>query len=227
MHVAIDDGAADAAVASDADVGKQNALVDFAVGIYTDVGGEDRIFDRAAGDDAAAGDDGVEGGAGASGFGENEFGWWVLSLVGADGPVIVVEVEDGGDRDDVHVGFVVSLEGAYVPPIESFLLVFVDEVVAVDAVVGDHSRENIFAEVVAGLRILGVLQQDWDKNVGVKDVNAHGGGDLIGIGRVAELGFPGLFFEAVDAAIAVNIHNAEVAGLVEIDLDRGEGDVGG
>src|SRR5271154_2451617 len=41
VHVAVDDGAADAAAASNADVREQNALVDFAVGVHAHVGRED------------------------------------------------------------------------------------------------------------------------------------------------------------------------------------------
>src|SRR5580704_3543034 len=157
MDVAVDDAAADAAMASDGDVREQDALVDFGVGVHADVGREDGVLDQASGDDAAVGDDGVESGAHAFLFGEDEFGGGVLALVSANGPVVVVEVEDGRDGDDIHVGFVVGLERAYVAPVESFFFVFVDEVVGEDAVVGDHLGQNVFAEVVAGGLVLRVF----------------------------------------------------------------------
>ena len=51
----------------------------------------------------------------------------------ADRPALIVEVEDGGDAGDVHVGFVVGLEGSHVAPVEGLLLVLVDEVVGVSS----------------------------------------------------------------------------------------------
>ena len=73
--------------------------------------------------------DGVDGHAGSSGLAEDELGGRVLVGTGAHGPVLVVEVEGGGDAGDVHIGFVVCLEGADIAPVEGLLLVLVDEVV--------------------------------------------------------------------------------------------------
>lgn len=181
MDITIDDGTADAAVASDADVGEENALVNFGIRVDADIGRENAIFNAAAGDDASIGNDGVEGGASAAGFGEDEFGRGILALMGADGPLFIVEVENRRDGDDVHIGFVVSLDRANVAPIQSFLLVLVDEVVGIDAVVVDHPGQNVFAKIVGGFGIFGVFEEDGDEDVGIEDVNAHGCRDFFWI----------------------------------------------
>src|SRR5581483_1474562 len=173
MDVAVDDGAADAAMASHIDVGEKNAGVDFRIGVHAHVRGENAVLDHTAGDDASGGDDGVEGGAAAAGFGENEFSGRILALVGADQPLGVVQVENGGHGNDIHVGFVVGLEGAHVAPVERLFLVLVHEVEGEDAVVVDHLGKNIFAEIVAGIGILGVFQQDGDEDVGIEYIDAH------------------------------------------------------
>ena len=57
-------------------------------------------------------------------FGEHELCRRILALVGADGPVLIVEIEDGRDRDQIHVGFVVGFERADVAPVERFFFLF-------------------------------------------------------------------------------------------------------
>jgi len=68
---------------------------DLGVGVDADVLGDDAVADDGAGDDAALGDDGVDGHAGAAGLAEDELGGGILAGAGADGPAVVVEVEDG------------------------------------------------------------------------------------------------------------------------------------
>jgi len=153
VDVAIDDGVADAAVATDVDVGEDNAGVYVGVAVDADVVGEDGVAQDRAGDDAAGADDGVDAHAGAAGFAEDELGGRVLVGAGAHGPGLVVEVEYGGYGRDVHVGFVVGLEGADVAPVEGALLVLVDEVVGVDLVAAEELGKDVVAEVVAGVGI--------------------------------------------------------------------------
>ena len=119
------------------------------------------------------GDDRIQRRAGASGFGEHKFRRRILALVGADRPVGVVQVEHRRHRHDVHVGFVVGLQRPHVAPVERFLLVLVDEIVGVNAVLVDHLGQNVFAEVVAGIRIFRILQQHRNEHVGVEQINAH------------------------------------------------------
>ena len=92
----------------------------------------------------------------------------------ADGPLFVIQIENRRHRNYVHVRFVIGFERSDVPPVEGFLLVFIDEIVGVHTIVVDHLRQNVFAEVMARLRILGVLQQYRDQDIGVKQVHAHG-----------------------------------------------------
>src|SRR5580658_9054537 len=226
MDVAVDDAAADAAMAPDGDVGEQDGLIDFGVGIHADVWGEDGVPDQSAGDDAAIGDDGIECGALTIFLREDELGRRVLALVGADGPVVVVEVEDRGDGDDIHVGFVVGLERAHIAPVESFFLVLVEEVVGEDAIVADHLGQDVFAKVVAGGLILGIFEQDGNEDVSIEEVDAHGASDLVWVPGGTQLGLFGFFLEAVDAAVFVDVDHAEARALFEIDLDGGESNVG-
>src|ERR1700687_2002315 len=173
MDIAVEDRFANTATAPHADVRKQDAVVHFRVRVDAHVGRQDGVLHDAAGDNAAVGDDGIERGAGAAGFGKNEFRRRILALVGADRPLLVIEVEDGRDRDNVHVGFVVGLERANVAPVARSLLVFIDEIVGVDTIVVDHLGKNILAKVMAGLRVLGVLPQHGNEEVRIKQINAH------------------------------------------------------
>ena len=93
--------------------------------------------------------------------------------MGTDGPLFVIEVEDRRHGDDVHVGLVVGLERAHVAPVVSFFLVLIDEVVGEDAVVVDHSGQDVFAEIMAGVGVLGVFQQDRDEHIRIKEIDAH------------------------------------------------------
>src|ERR1035437_5455029 len=226
MHVAVEDRLANAATAADADMREQDAVVHLGVGVDAHVVGEDGVLYDAAGDDASVGDDGIERGAGASGFSENEFRRGILALVGADRPLFVVQVEDGRNRDDVHVGFVVGFERAYVAPVARFFLVLIDEIVGKDTVVVDHLGQNILAEVMAGLRILSVLQQNWYEHIGVEQINAHRPCDFGRIQRGTQCGLLWFFLEAVDAAVFVDIDDAEAKGFFRIDLDGCQRNVG-
>ena len=87
-------------------------------------------------------------------------------LPAAQRPIFVVEVEDRRNADEVHVGFVVGVDGADIAPVERFLAVLVDEVVSKDAMLGDDAGKNVFAEIVGGLGIFGIGQQEWGSGVG-------------------------------------------------------------
>src|SRR4029077_15580801 len=226
MYVAVDNAAADAAVASHSDVREQNGRVDFGIRIHANVRRKDRILDRTSGDDAAIRHDGVERGTHTILLREDEFGRRILALVSADGPLVVVEVEDRRHRDDIHVGFVIGLERAHVAPVERLFFIFVNEVVGEDAIVVDHLGQNVLAKVVAGVWILSILKQHGNEDVGVEEVDAHRPSNFLSVPGRAQSGLFGFFFEAVDAAVLVDVNHAEAEGLGEIDLDGGQGDVG-
>src|SRR5437588_12559969 len=58
----------------------------------------------------------------------------------AQRPGLVVQVENRRDADQVHVGFVIGVEGADVAPVERVLRVFVGEVVGENAVLRNDAR---------------------------------------------------------------------------------------
>ena len=127
--VAVDDGAADARVAADIDVVIDDGSGDFAIAVDADVVAEEGVLDAAAGKNGAVGNDRIERDAHAIGIGENKFRWRILMLPGAQRPGLVVEVEDRRDADEIHVGFVIGVDGTDVAPVERLLGVFVNEVI--------------------------------------------------------------------------------------------------
>src|SRR4051794_31234802 len=60
QDVTIDDGPTDAGVATDADAGHQDRLVQLAEAVHADIRTKDTAGDPASRDDAAAGNDGIE-----------------------------------------------------------------------------------------------------------------------------------------------------------------------
>src|ERR1700687_2332065 len=93
VYVAIDYGLADAAMPADIHVREQDTVVDFAIGVYSHIRREHAVLHRAPGNDAAGGDYGIERGSGAPRFGEDKLGRRILPLVGADGPLRVIQIE--------------------------------------------------------------------------------------------------------------------------------------
>jgi hypothetical protein len=98
-------------------------------------------------------------------------GYWCSQV--RRGPGLVVEVEDGRDRDQVHIGFVVGVHGADVAPVGGAGLVFVHEVVGEDAVLADDAGDDIAAEVVTGGGVFGIGDENRNKELAVEDVHAH------------------------------------------------------
>src|SRR6185369_8366527 len=114
MNIAIDDRAPYTAVAPHVYMREQDAVVDFAERVHPDVGRQDTVPHRASGDDATGGNDRVQCSPSAARFSKDELCRGILALMRANGPIGVVEVEHRGYRDDVHIGFVVRLKGAYI-----------------------------------------------------------------------------------------------------------------
>src|SRR6266550_3910676 len=207
--VAVDDGATDARVAADVHVVVDDGIQDIAVTVDTDVVADDGFLNAAAGDDGTSGDDGIESDPHALGIGKDKLGWRILVLPGTERPVLVIKIEHRRDADEVHVGFVVGVEGADVAPVEGVLGVFIDEVVGKDAVLRNDARKNVLAEVVAGLGILGVRKKDGNQQVRIEDVNSHRG---IAVARVVRrlFGDGRLFLEADDSPILVGLNHTEL-----------------
>src|SRR5271163_4247034 len=224
-YVAINYGAADAAAAAYVHVIEDDALIEFAVAIDAHIEPEDGFGDASAGNDGARADNGIERDAHAGGIGENKFGGGILLLPGVEGPAFVVKVEDRGDGDQVHVGFVVGLDGTNVAPVRFVFFVFVAKIVGEDAVFFDDARNDVFAEVVFGSGIFGVGYQDGNEQLGIEKVHAHRGVHFVGMNARA-LGFGGLFLEADDAPVLVGFEHAETScRFLRRDFEGSDGDV--
>src|SRR6056300_897688 len=105
---------------------------------------------------------------------KDEFGGRKLSLVGADGPGLVIQIQEGVDIDKIHVGFVVSVQGANVSPILHLFFVFILKIIGEDFfVVSNHVGNNIFSEVM-GSGHSGIFSQFVIELVCAKKINAHG-----------------------------------------------------
>src|SRR5262249_51046646 len=106
-------------------------------------------------------------------FFEDELGGWILALIRADRPGLVIQIEYRRYGDDIHVGLVIGLERAHVTPVERFLLVLVYEVVSIDAIVVYHFRQNVFAKVVAGALVLCVFQKNGKQHISIEKIDSH------------------------------------------------------
>ena len=148
MHVAVDDGPADTAVAADIDMREDDTGFDFGIGIYAHIGREHAVAHGSAADDAAARYQRIQGSSGATGLGKNKLRRRVLPLMRADRPVLLEQVEHGRDRCDIHIGFVISLKRAYIAPVEGFLAVLIDEVRGINAIIVNHLGEDVVAKIV-------------------------------------------------------------------------------
>src|SRR5260370_14372558 len=172
--VAVNDGTANARVAADVHVIVDDGLGDFGIAGDADIVADHGCLHTAAGNYRAAGDDGIEGRAHALRVSEDELCGRILVLPGAQRPGAVVQVEDRGDADQIHVGFVVGVDGAHVPPVQRILAVFIDEFVSDDAVFPNDARNDVLAEIMVGLGIFGIGKQDVNHRLGFEDLDAHG-----------------------------------------------------
>ena len=94
---------------------------------------------------------------------------------GAERPSLVIEIENGRNGNEIHVGFVVGLDSADVAPILRANLVLIDEVVGVDAVFREDARQDVAAKVMFRIGVLGVGQQRRDQELRVENIDPHGG----------------------------------------------------
>ena len=147
--------------------------------------------------------------------------------MGANRPGFVIQVENRRDRNYVHIGFVVCLEGSHVTPVKRFFFVFVHEVEGIHTVVIHHFGQNIFAKIVAGMLVLRVFQQNGDQHIGIEEIDAHRCGNRFRIQWRAQLSDRRFFLKAGNAIVRVNRHNAESISFAGIDLNGGQGHVGG
>src|SRR5438105_4421781 len=147
----VDDRAANPAIPADLHPGHQDRILHFTVTVYTHARGKNAVHHAAAGDDGPGADHGIHGDAHAPAFlGEDEFGGRLLGDARADGPLLVVKVELGDHGGQVHIGFVIRIQGADVAPVANLLGVDIVEIVSDDAAAGEHAGDYIPAEIMAG-----------------------------------------------------------------------------
>ena len=125
----------------------------------------------------------------------DELGAGVLRQAGVDRPLAVVEVEDRVDRDEVHVGLVVGVEGPDIAPVAAVAVgrarhLVVGEVVdAGVALVGQH-RDDAAAHVVDASPRRRRPCERVEQRVGREDVVAHRHERLVRASRAARAGRP-------------------------------------
>ena len=174
QDVAVDDDTPQSGVASDADAGHQNRLLDLAEAVHADVRAEDAAHDAAAGDDAAARDDRVERLPAAAPLGgKDELRRRRLRLRGAQRPFGVVEVELRVDLAQVHAGLEVRIQRSDVAPVLRGLFILVVEPVRVDRRGLNERRDDVLAEVVLAVLPRRIFLERAFQHVGAEDVNAH------------------------------------------------------
>ena len=86
--------------------------------------------------------------------------------------------------------------------------------------------QNIVAEVVGRVGVLRVLHQLGKQDVGIEEIDAHGGVNHVRVEGRAQVGGLGLLDEAGDLAVAGHLDHAEAIDLFGRDGQRGQGDVG-
>ncbi len=97
---------------------------------------------------------------------------------GVDGPLVVVEVEDGLHRHQVHVRLEVGVERAHVPPVGPVPLggarhLVLGEVVDVGRALTHHAGDEVASHIVPGAVVLGVGPQGLQQGPGGEHVVPH------------------------------------------------------
>ena len=139
--------------------------------------------------------------------------------VGQDRPPVVVQVELGGGRAEIHVGVEVGIEGADVAPVGGVFRADArhlvgGEVVHLRTSVAHQHRDQVPAEVVPARVIGGVLAQRVHQHVGGEHVVAHGGKGLVGAAGAGR-GIVRFLQEGIDGApVLADADDAELGGLV-------------
>ena len=224
--VAVNDGAADTRVTADVYVIVDDGVADFGIAVDADIVADDAVLSAATGEDGAARNNGIDGGSHTIRIGEDEFGRGIVLLPGAQGPVLVIKVEDGRDADEVHVGFVIGIDGANVSPVEGFFIVLIDKVVGEDAILRNDARKNVFTEIMGRLWIFGIGKKHGDEELRAEDIHAHGGVAVCGFVRRG-FGLGGLFFKPDDAPVPVGFDDAKLFGsFFRGNFEGSDGDVG-
>ena len=142
-----------------------------------------------------------------------------------DRPDLVIHVELGCHRHELHVRFPEGVERTHVAPVCLLTGVRVAKRVGIDPVVFDDGWNNVAAKVVLGSDRIGILDDLFVEELGIEHVVAHrreANVRLAGYG-IRMLGF---FGELYDAAGLVDGHDAELAGrFLQRHLETADGHV--
>ena len=137
-------------------------------------------------------------------------------VAGEQRPAVVVQVEHGRHRDEVLVGVEEGVHGTHVTPVVAVALggtgnVVVLEVVDAGGAPVHEPGHDAAAHIVLGGLVGGVHRDGLQERVGVHDVVAHRGQDLIRGVRQAR-GVLGLLDEGLDPAAVgrVGLDDAEL-----------------
>lgn len=227
-HAFVDNCAADGGMSSYVDAVEEDAIGDIGVAMDADAGSEDASFDASTADDRTAADDAIEGHTGTifiTAASENKFRGWEIGLKGTDGPGIVIEIEERIDTDEVHIGFVVGVEGTDISPIGILFAIFVFEGESKNALIANHRRDDVFAKVMLAGGFGGVAAELFEEEASVEDVDTHGrqavlfiAGDPFGLFR--------FFLKSDDAMIGIDLHDPKFFGRFAIDAKGTDGEIG-
>ena len=144
--------------------------------------------------------------------------------MGANRPQLVIEVELRIHLDEIHVGLIVGVERADVPPVGVPLAVLVAKREGLHAMRVDQPWQEVVAEVVAAAAVVGIEPELLEEEVGRKAVDAHRGE---GPGRIGAIGgrIGHLFAEAANTARSVYLHRAKLGRLLAGHRQRPHGDI--
>src|ERR1039458_2971702 len=217
-NVLIQDGAAQLGAASDVAVVHDDAAFYQGAGVDANTASENGLAHDAAGENASARYDAVEGLAAAIGLVEGELGGRIGVASTAQRPLAIEEVELGLDVVQVHVGFVVGLDGADITPVGDGVFGLAGnavglEVVGIDGSVVGELGQDVPAEIVMTVGVFRVGLEQIQKSGRRKDVVAHRGVDPAGIdGHGGRVGV--LFVKGQDASLLVGLNDTEFRGVL-------------
>ena len=147
------DGPAHLGVAADVTVVHDDAAFHVGAGVDSDAAAENGIAYHATGKNASAGYNAVDGLATAMGIVKGELGGRIGVAGTPQRPLAIIKVEFRLDGTQVHVGFVVGVDGADIAPVGNGVFGLAGdavglEVVSVDGGIAGEFGQNVLAEIV-------------------------------------------------------------------------------
>ena len=83
-----------------------------------------------------------------------------------DRPFLIVHIQIGNDLGQFHVGFPIGIDGSHITPIRHIVIPHADtallKTLRKHAIFFNHVRDQILAEIVAGMRIIRIANQLFD-----------------------------------------------------------------